>query len=75
MEHHMTSQTLLTIDDLAVRLGRAANTIQKDMRRKPEAVPPRLVLPSTRQLRWRACDVDAWLALHVQEQSLAGAMQ
>ena len=71
----MTFRTLLTIDDLAVRLGRAASTIQKDMRRKPEAVPPRLVLPSTRQLRWRACDVDAWLALHVQEQSLAGAMQ
>ena len=71
----MTSQTLLTLDDLAVRLGRAANTIQKDMRRKPEAVPPRLILPSTRQLRWRACDVDAWLALHVQDPSLAGELQ
>jgi predicted DNA-binding transcriptional regulator AlpA len=71
----MTFRTLLTIDDLAVRLGRAASTIQKDMRRKPEAVPPRLVLPSTRQLRWRACDVDAWLELHVQEPCLAGAMQ
>ena len=71
----MITQRLLTLNDLALMLGRATDTIKKDMRRNPDAVPPRLVLPSTRQLRWRACDVDAWLALHVQEPYLSGEMQ
>lgn len=62
----MTSQRLLNLDDLAQMLGRATDTIKKDMRRNPEAVPPRLVLPHTKLLRWRACDVDAWLAQFVQ---------
>jgi predicted DNA-binding transcriptional regulator AlpA len=59
----------LTLDDLAQMLGRSPDTIKKDMRRNPDAVPPRLMLPSTRLLRWRQCDVDAWLAQFVQVSS------
>ena len=49
---------LLTLNELADILGRSPETIRKDIRRNPDAVPPRLKLPGTRLLRWRASDVD-----------------
>lgn len=55
---------LLTIDDVAAILGRSPSTIRKDLLRRPGAVPPRVRLPGTRQLRWRAVDVQNWLASH-----------
>jgi predicted DNA-binding transcriptional regulator AlpA len=54
-------EKLLTLDELALVLGRSAQTIKKDLRRNPDAVPPRLTLPGTRLLRWRTADVQAWL--------------
>lgn len=54
-------ETLLTLGDLARLLGRSAETIRKDVRRKPGAVPPFVVLPGTRQMRWRPSDVQKWL--------------
>ncbi len=60
---------LLTLEELAVILGRSPETIRKDIRRNPDAVPPRLQLPGTRLLRWRASDVDAWLAVNVQKEA------
>jgi predicted DNA-binding transcriptional regulator AlpA len=62
----MDSQKLLDLDDLSNLLGRSPDTIKKDMRRNPEAVPPRLVLPHTRLLRWRVRDVENWLQQYVQ---------
>lgn len=58
---------LLTLEDLAAILGRSPETIRRDLRRNPDAVPPRLQLPGTRLLRWRAVDVEAWLARHTHE--------
>lgn len=58
---------LLTLDELAAILERSPETIRKDIRRNPDAVPPRLQLPGTRLLRWRASDVDAWLARHAEQ--------
>jgi predicted DNA-binding transcriptional regulator AlpA len=60
------SNKLLDLPELACILGRSAETIRKDLRRKPEAVPPRLLLPGTRLLRWRLVDVTTWLAMHVE---------
>jgi predicted DNA-binding transcriptional regulator AlpA len=68
----MTNQQLLTLEDVAKQLGRRPDTIKKDMRRNPEAVPPRLILPHTRLLRWRACDVDKWLEQFVQNRAAPG---
>lgn len=68
----MSIQQLLTLDELAQMLGRSPDTIKKDMRRNPDAVPPRLVLPHTRLLRWRLCDVDAWLEQFVQVVAATG---
>lgn len=55
---------LLDLDELARLLGRSPHTIKRDLRRNPDAVPPRLQLPGTRLLRWRETDVDTWLAAH-----------
>ena len=56
---------LLNIGELAALLGRSAETIKRDIRRNPEAVPPRLNLPGTRMLRWRESDVQTWLDRYV----------
>ncbi len=58
-------QKLMDIEDLAAVLGRSPETIKKDLRRHTMAVPPRLYIPGTRMLRWRECDVEAWLAANV----------
>lgn len=63
----MQNLQLLTLDELGAILQRSPETIRKDIRRNPDAVPPRLQLPGTRLLRWRASDVDVWLALNVQK--------
>ena len=57
---------LIDINELAALLQRSPETIRKDLARNPAAVPPRVLLPGTRLLRWRAADVDAWLLAHVQ---------
>ncbi len=56
---------LLDLFELAEVLGRSPETIKKDLKRNPRAVPPRVHLPGTRLLRWRPVDVDAWLAEHI----------
>jgi predicted DNA-binding transcriptional regulator AlpA len=71
----MEFQQLLTLDDVALMLGRSPQTIKKDMRRNPDAVPPRLLLPHTRLLRWRLEDVQAWLAQFVQPSGSQGSQQ
>lgn len=53
---------LLDLNELADYLGRSPDTIKKDLKRNPMAVPPRLHIPGTRLLRWRMEDVEAWLA-------------
>ena len=60
-------ERLLTVHDLKAILGRSVETIQKDITRRPSAVPPRVLIPGTRLLRWRASDVQAWLTKHVEE--------
>ena len=56
---------LLDVHELSTLLKRSPATIKRDLRRNPDAVPPRLQLPGTRLLRWRTEDVHAWLAAHV----------
>lgn len=63
---------LLDLNDLASLLGRSPETIKKDMLRNHLAVPPRLHIPGTRLLRWRAVDVAAWLASYVEQRDARG---
>ena len=53
---------LLNLPELAEILKRSADTIKKDLRRSPESVPPRVLIPGTRALRWRVADVEEWIA-------------
>jgi hypothetical protein len=55
---------LIDIAELARVLKRRPQTLRRDMRRNPDAVPPRLVLPGTRLLRWRETDVATWIDMH-----------
>ncbi len=71
----MEFQQLLSLDDVAAILGRSPQTIKKDLRRNPDAVPPRLMLPHTRLLRWRLVDVQSWLAQFVQKPRQEGGKQ
>lgn len=66
---------LLSLKELAHFLGRSPETIRKDLRRNPGAVPPRLVIAGTRLLRWRSVDVDTWLSLHVAQTPGQGSDQ
>lgn len=59
---------LLDLQELAAVLGRSPETIKKDLKRNPAAVPPRLMLPHTRLLRWRAIDVEDWLGSFVRRE-------
>lgn len=52
---------LIDLQDLALILKRSPETIKKDMRRNPAAVPPRVQIPGSRQLRWRKDTVDSWI--------------
>lgn len=69
----MATSTLLSLREVAALLGRSPETVRKDVRRKPQAVPPRLCIPCARQLRWRAQDVERWLAAHVRGPADGGA--
>nr|WP_315232418.1 helix-turn-helix domain-containing protein [uncultured Albidiferax sp.] len=70
----METEPLLTLDDLAQLLGRSKNTIRRAIRRNPQAVPPHLALPHPQLLRWRATDVETWLALRTQQPSSVGGL-
>lgn len=57
----MKVERLLDLDELAWLLWQSPETVRRDMKRNPLAVPPCLQVPGTRLLRWRPCDVHAWL--------------
>lgn len=63
----MKNRQLLTLAQVASLLGRSPETVRKDLKRNPLAVPPRVVIPGTRLLRWREVDVEGWLARHIVE--------
>lgn len=54
--------TYLDVFELAEILGRTPATIRRNMRCRPWLVPAKMHIPGTRMLRWRATDVEVWLA-------------
>lgn len=51
----------LDIWELDELLGRAPETIRKQLRSDPRRVPPRMHIARTRILRWKDSEVEAWL--------------
>ena len=59
----MTIKTL-GAEELSVLLRRAVDTIRSDARRRPETLPPRIVIPGTSKLLWLEEDVVNWMKEH-----------
>ena len=53
---------LLKIDDLAKILCKSPVTIRVDVSRRPETLPPRLVMPGSNRVIWAESDVNEWLS-------------
>ena len=51
----------MTIDELAPLLKRDVETLRRDLNRRPESLPPKLMIPGSRRLVWLEQDVKAWL--------------
>lgn len=51
----------LTVEDLATLLKRSVSTIKSDVSRRPDTLPPRLVVPGSKAVMWLEADVHAWL--------------
>lgn len=47
--------------ELGKLLGRSTKSIKLDASRKPETLPPRFVVPGTRNYLWRVKDVRDWM--------------
>lgn len=52
---------LLKINDLAQILSRSPATIRVDVSRRPETLPPRLIMPGSNRVVWAEADVHKWL--------------
>jgi hypothetical protein len=59
----MTIKTM-GVEELSTLLRRAVETIRSDARRRPETLPPRIVIPGTSKLLWLEEDVLAWIKEH-----------
>ena len=57
----------LGITEIAAILRKSPKTVREDVSRRPEALPPRLVIPNSRSVVWRMVDVEAWLEARVQK--------
>ncbi len=53
--------TYLDIDELAMLLGRSVRSVKRDMVRSPTSVPPKMHIPGSALLRWRAYEVQNWI--------------
>lgn len=56
-----------TYDGLSLLLGRSVPSLQADLCRKPNSLPPPCRIPGTRQPIWLLVDVLAWIASHREE--------
>jgi len=63
----MNTLHTIGIEELAAILHMTPKTVSEYVTRKPEALPPRLVLPNCRRVIWRAVDVSEWLEGRVQK--------
>ncbi len=53
--------TIVGPEYLAPLLHREVITIKADARRRPESLPPRLLIPGSAKLLWLESDVIEWL--------------
>lgn len=56
-----TAPKVVGVEYLAPLLHRAASTIRVDASRRPETLPPRLIIPGSKKVVWLESDVIEWL--------------
>lgn len=49
------------VEGLAKALQKEPSTIYMDVSRRPESLPPRLLIPNSNRLVWRVKDVAEWM--------------
>ena len=57
----------LGITEIAAILRKSPKTVREDVSRRPEALPPRLIIPNSRLVVWRMKEVEEWLDARVQK--------
>ena len=57
----MREAKIVDIEYMATLLHKSIRTIEVDVTRRPETLPPRLVIPGSRKVLWLEADVFAWL--------------
>lgn len=57
----------LGINEIAAILRKTPKTVREDVSRRPESLPPRLIIPNSRSVVWRMVDVEEWLENRVQK--------
>lgn len=58
----------LTLLDICRLLKKRPQSIYNDLRRNPQAIPPRLAVPGTRRLLWDQKTVERWFQAHAPHQ-------
>lgn len=56
-----TVPTLLDIDDLSRVICLAPQTIKNLLSKKPDSLPPRVVIPGVKSVRFHSDDVVSWI--------------
>ena len=49
------------VEDLAPLLHRDPKTLMRDIHRRPDSLPPRLIIPGSKRVIWLEQDVREWL--------------
>ena len=57
----MTTPNVVGPEYLVPLIHRCVATIKVDARRRPESLPPRLLIPGSSKLLWLETDVHDWL--------------
>jgi predicted DNA-binding transcriptional regulator AlpA len=57
----MKEAKLVDIDYMVTLLHKTKRTLEVDVTRRPESLPPRLIIPGSRKVLWLESDVLAWL--------------
>jgi predicted DNA-binding transcriptional regulator AlpA len=55
-------QKIIGINEMCNLLQKTERTIREDIRRKPQCLPPRIVVPGSSRLLWFESDVEQWLS-------------
>ena len=51
---------LVDIDYMAKLLHKTRSTLEVDVTRRPESLPPRIIIPGSRKVLWLESDVNKW---------------